>query len=900
MDGYVFDPVASYDDDETQTDASISSKETMKFANYKPAFVDIGDPHPYPLCEGSVLSCVQPPPITYVLKMNPKFYRRDNPSSQAHLSDAQLEAIIYALQSHEKMITSYTLLNLSTAEYRQGFFLGDGTGTGKSRVLAGIIYESQLCGIKRTVYITACNLLFATVKEEIQAFLPDENFIDLNSSSKVNAELDGIMFLTYYNLSVDGKLLLLKEWMGEDFDGLIIFDEAHKAKGAFNAIRPSTAGVTVDDLQIRNPKARVVYSSATGASEPFHLLYMSRLGIVGPYSAYKTKDEFSGQIDRMGVVALELVAAELKMKGVFVSRMVSLENIDVFINEVSARESFKHVYHRCSQMWLLLIRYVNMKKHLIKAAKAEENLDLNFNNKIGILHSGVQNFFAALILSSKVYLAAKLTRASLSDDKSVIIGIQSTGESRFTPFEKEKWNKGRPYSYAAATLRHTLEKLGIRVGCPKLYLKTGEVKRIGDWNDNDEEEYNVRKVDEAFDEYEEDVAFGVRSSKKARTDDSGMVGWPSYSVGSYWMEVSTPDTMTWSFGEVARNITADGLAKMFHELSPLLPINALDELGARIGVEDIAEGAMCKGQAKASPLDECLYDNICSDVGVASYNEAIVKLSKDQHLRELLNLVQMVEIGTNKSYYTRTNDEMICRSFNRMLLLPLDIQKQFLQLLYDGIRESRVINYSPLIEIPGKLTSIRLKTCEEFEMAADTSIELYTFTISRVANLAFIKDIVANLNLPYRLYINGTESMLAYQSNADNWIAYYPYTKSSHCISSRELDRWKLVEDPELFYYNWNYLVEKLEENPSCLHMAKGIYCKKSCMFKWGVRDIVIISGYTSFLLQKLPIHLKWKLRMAKAVFGDKKITKKCIGILLDTDKQDDIVDFIKANFEEC
>ncbi len=44
---------------------------------------------------------------------------------------------------------------------------------------------------------------------------------------------------------------------------------------------PTTTGLAVKALQDALPKARVLYSSATGASEPNNLGYMTRLGTFG-------------------------------------------------------------------------------------------------------------------------------------------------------------------------------------------------------------------------------------------------------------------------------------------------------------------------------------------------------------------------------------------------------------------------------------------------------------------------------------------------------------------------------------------------------------------------------------------------------------------------------------------
>ena len=134
---------------------------------------------------------------------------------------------------------------------------------------------------------------------------------------KINSPLNGnvnkgVMYATYSALigeSQNGgkyktRLKQLVSWCGDDFDGCIVFDECHRAKNLFpgsgggNGGKPTKTGQTVLELQQQLPKARIVYASATGASEPKHLAYMVRLGIWGMGSPFKTFQEFLGAVEK--------------------------------------------------------------------------------------------------------------------------------------------------------------------------------------------------------------------------------------------------------------------------------------------------------------------------------------------------------------------------------------------------------------------------------------------------------------------------------------------------------------------------------------------------------------------------------------------------------------------------
>ena len=125
---------------------------------------------------------------------------------------------------------------------------------------------------------------------------------------------DGLIFSTYKtligNTGGTSRLAQLEHWCGgQDFDGLILLDECHKAKNVAlnekgeptdnNGCTKSAAAVV--NLQNALPRARVVYCSATAVSEPFSLGFMSRLGLWG----YGTEhpggfNQFLGSIKDLG------------------------------------------------------------------------------------------------------------------------------------------------------------------------------------------------------------------------------------------------------------------------------------------------------------------------------------------------------------------------------------------------------------------------------------------------------------------------------------------------------------------------------------------------------------------------------------------------------------------------
>ncbi len=82
----------------------------------------VGNQHPTMIVETTAMASVAPPPPVYqdLLRLPESVYER------GHLSQAQMEALIYACQQHETRLASGA---------RRGFLIGDGAGVGKGRTL---------------------------------------------------------------------------------------------------------------------------------------------------------------------------------------------------------------------------------------------------------------------------------------------------------------------------------------------------------------------------------------------------------------------------------------------------------------------------------------------------------------------------------------------------------------------------------------------------------------------------------------------------------------------------------------------------------------------------------------------------------------------------------------------
>ncbi|WOG97959.1 hypothetical protein DCAR_0417300 [Daucus carota subsp. sativus] len=393
------------------------------FTDYRPPKLSVGPPHPDPIVETSSLSAVQPPEPTYDLRI-----RGDLERTEA-LSCLQIETLVYASQKHLQRLPDST---------RAGFFLGDGAGVGKGRTIAGLILENWQYGRKKALWISVGSDLKFDARRDLDDV--GAKFIEVHALNKLPySKLDskavgvkeGVIFLTYSSLIASSeqgrsRLKQLVQWCGKDYDGLIVFDECHKAKNLVPEAgqRPTRTGETVLEIQALLPEARVVYCSATGASEPRNMGYMIRLGLWGTGTSFLDFPDFIGSLEKGGVGALELVAMDLKARGMYLCRTLSYKGAEFDVVEVPLEDKMMVMYNRAAEFWVYL-------KEKLESEIALLTTKMPKNSQLWLLYWGNhQRFFKHMCMSAKVPAVVKICHQALAEDKCVVIGLQSTGEAR--------------------------------------------------------------------------------------------------------------------------------------------------------------------------------------------------------------------------------------------------------------------------------------------------------------------------------------------------------------------------------------------------------------------------------------------------------------------------------------
>ncbi|XP_041423402.1 protein strawberry notch homolog 1 isoform X3 [Xenopus laevis] len=418
-------PVKEDEEPEEEDEEEMGHAET--YAEYMPIKLKVGLRHPDPVVETSSLSSVKPPDVWFQTTIP------EETIDNGWLSALQLEAVTYAAQQHETFLPNGE---------RAGFLIGDGAGVGKGRTIAGIIFENYLLSRKRSLWFSVSNDLKYDAERDLRDIgAKNISVHSLNKfkygkiSSKHNGSVKkGVIFATYSSLigeSQSGgkyktRLKQLLHWCGEDFDGVIVFDECHKAKNLcpVGSSKPTKTGLAVLELQNKLPKARVIYASATGASEPRNMAYMSRLGIWGEGTPFREFNDFIQAVERRGVGAMEIVAMDMKLRGMYIARQLSFTGVTFKIEEVPLSHDYVKMYNKSVKLWVLARERFQQAADLIDAEQRMKK------SMWGQFWSAHQRFFKYLCIASKVRRVVQLAREEIKNGKCVVIGLQSTGEAR--------------------------------------------------------------------------------------------------------------------------------------------------------------------------------------------------------------------------------------------------------------------------------------------------------------------------------------------------------------------------------------------------------------------------------------------------------------------------------------
>ena len=444
-------------------------------------------PHPTKLVQSAAMASVVPPIPSYRPHLPADII------TNGLLSDAQLESVVYAGEAHSQFLAgswtvdeTYDLVCAArddadnAVRFRRGWFLGDGTGAGKGRQVAGILLDNWLKGRRRAVWISKSDKLIEDAQRDWSALGMERLLVTPLSRFRQGTPIrlgQSVLFTTYATLRSDARdekvsrVKQIVEWLGVDFDGVIIFDESHAMQNAAGvkgergdqaASQQGRAGLR---LQHALPNARVVYISATGATTVHNLAYAQRLGLWGGEDfPFATRAEFVEAIEEGGIAAMEVLARDLKALGLYAARSLSYEGVEYELVEHQLTPEQVRIYDAYAGAFSII--HNNLDAAMRAANITGETGTLNAQAKSAArsaFESAKQRFFGHLLTSMKTPTLIRSIERDLDAGHAAVIQIVSTGEAlmerRLAEIPTQEWGDVQvditPREYVLDYLAHS-------------------------------------------------------------------------------------------------------------------------------------------------------------------------------------------------------------------------------------------------------------------------------------------------------------------------------------------------------------------------------------------------------------------------------------------------------------
>jgi hypothetical protein len=405
------------------------------FSNYKVRRFEIpgAQAHPTDLVESSALASVLTPEPSYAPHFHPEIIQK------GLLSDVQLETVIYAGEAHSKYLAAHPD-DKNNAAPRQGFLVGHGTGVGKGRIAAGIFADNWAQGRRRGLWFSESAHLIEDARRDWKDLGGNSTDIvdirSLNSNGPIEP-FSGIIFATYAALRSENetgsRLRQLIEWFGPSEDGVIAFDEAQNLRNsrakndAAWSNKISRQGQAAADLQNATPNARVVYVSATSASDITSLGFATRLGLWGSSTSFATANSFFKAMNDGGTNALEMVSRDLKAMGLYLAANLSFEGVTYERMERALSPEERDAHDSLSDIWVKV--GLGLRRALITTGISSiPTACMTRSSRMGTINYGMTRarFFQASLASLKTPMLIDAIREDLKNGHAPIIQMLNT------------------------------------------------------------------------------------------------------------------------------------------------------------------------------------------------------------------------------------------------------------------------------------------------------------------------------------------------------------------------------------------------------------------------------------------------------------------------------------------
>ncbi|MHB2266345.1 strawberry notch-like NTP hydrolase domain-containing protein [Aliihoeflea sp. PC F10.4] len=446
-------------------------------------------PHPTKLVQSAAMASVAPPKPSYRPRLPGNIHDL--------LSDAQLETLIYAGEAHSDYLAGSWAVDetfdvvkaapddaTGAVRFRRGFMIGDGTGVGKGRESASIILDNWMRGRRKALWISKSDKLLEDAQRDWSALGMERLLITPQSRFPQGKPItlpEGILFTTYATLRTEergekaSRVQQIVDWLGADWDGVVIFDECNAlqnavgGKGERGDAAPSQQGRAGLRLQHALADARVVYVSATGATTVHNLAYAQRLGLWGGEDfPFSTRAEFVEAIEAGGVAAMEVLARDLRALGLYTARSLSFNGVEYELVEHELTPEQTRIYDAYAGAFAIIHNNLDAAMQAANITGGSEGGSGTLNKQAksaarSAFESAKQRFFGHLLTSMKTPTLIRSIERDLEAGHAAVVQIVSTGEAlmerRLAELPTEEWNDVRvditPREYVLDYLRHS-------------------------------------------------------------------------------------------------------------------------------------------------------------------------------------------------------------------------------------------------------------------------------------------------------------------------------------------------------------------------------------------------------------------------------------------------------------
>jgi predicted RNA methylase len=440
--------IANVEKEYTEEDGDI-------FQGYKPFLrIPYAHKHSAPLVESDTMKAVMPPIPTQVVTLPKQVVESGN------LSEAQLEMVVYAAHAHGQILPN---------GMRRGFLIGGGTGFGKGATEAGIAVNYYMTGrARRILWLSKSpDLAVDALRDWKWLGFHEKDFFLQDSCKKEQISRDGVMFSTYKlmsmnsesadasNVKVDAtgniyditggnltgkkkgmnRYLQVVNWLQEAVDKgedvVIMMDESHMMGNAvvldgMKGKKPAQQALIGMELLKAFPMAYVVFASATAATEVHNLAYAAeRLGLCGKGTAFPSLGDFLSKIREGGMLAMEMVAKDMKAMGVYLASSLSYEGTSFELLEHKLTDDQRLMYDDACNAW----QYVNKEiESALNMTGGVYNKDARKTVK-GQYYGAMQRFFNQVLTSMQMPTTLTHMKQAIAEGHCVVAQLTNTNEA---------------------------------------------------------------------------------------------------------------------------------------------------------------------------------------------------------------------------------------------------------------------------------------------------------------------------------------------------------------------------------------------------------------------------------------------------------------------------------------